>query len=134
MTWTIMADFVCQSTADFAFLPFGGGPRKCVGDQFALMESTVALAMMLRRFDFQLRCGSFTICSIFSQNIMSIVYRCICCAVLGNFGKIAYFPLEIGYFPHPPRKIAYLPQTMGETSYFSQSTRKYAFSPPFRGR
>lgn len=43
-----------QSTADFAFLPFGGGPRKCVGDQFALMEATVALAMLLRRYDFQL--------------------------------------------------------------------------------
>ncbi|KAK2976505.1 hypothetical protein RJ640_027589 [Escallonia rubra] len=41
--------------ADFAFLPFGGGPRKCVGDQFALMESTVALAMLLQKFDVQLK-------------------------------------------------------------------------------
>lgn len=41
--------------ADFAFLPFGGGPRKCVGDQFALMESTVALAMLLQKFDVELR-------------------------------------------------------------------------------
>ncbi|XP_041991077.1 cytochrome P450 97B2, chloroplastic [Salvia splendens] len=41
--------------ADFAFLPFGGGPRKCVGDQFALMESTVALAALLREFDVNLR-------------------------------------------------------------------------------
>lgn len=41
--------------ADFAFLPFGGGPRKCVGDQFALMESTVALAMVMQKFDFELR-------------------------------------------------------------------------------
>ncbi|CAI7864874.1 unnamed protein product, partial [Closterium sp. NIES-54] len=40
--------------SDFAFLPFGGGPRKCVGDQFALMESTVALAMILRRFNVRL--------------------------------------------------------------------------------
>ena len=40
--------------ADFAYLPFGGGPRKCVGDQFALMEATVALAMLLRRYDFSL--------------------------------------------------------------------------------
>ncbi|KAK6918042.1 Cytochrome P450 [Dillenia turbinata] len=41
--------------SDFAFLPFGGGPRKCVGDQFALMESTVALAMLLHKFDVELK-------------------------------------------------------------------------------
>lgn len=44
-----------QIIADFAFLPFGGGPRKCVGDQFALMESTVALAMLLQKFDIQMK-------------------------------------------------------------------------------
>ncbi|KAL2482179.1 Cytochrome [Forsythia ovata] len=41
--------------SDFAFLPFGGGPRKCVGDQFALMESTIALAMLLQKFDIELQ-------------------------------------------------------------------------------
>ncbi|KAL3502381.1 hypothetical protein ACH5RR_036830 [Cinchona calisaya] len=41
--------------SDFAFMPFGGGPRKCVGDQFALMESTVALAMLLQKFDIELK-------------------------------------------------------------------------------
>ncbi|XP_026391816.1 cytochrome P450 97B2, chloroplastic-like isoform X2 [Papaver somniferum] len=41
--------------ADFAFLPFGGGPRKCVGDQFSLMESTVALARLLQNFDIELK-------------------------------------------------------------------------------
>ncbi|KAG5089987.1 hypothetical protein JHK86_002599 [Glycine max] len=40
--------------SDFAFLPFGGGPRKCVGDQFALMESTVALTLLLQNFDVEL--------------------------------------------------------------------------------
>lgn len=43
-----------ETMADFAFIPFGGGARKCIGDQFALMESTVALAMLLRNFDFSL--------------------------------------------------------------------------------
>ncbi|XP_047330485.1 cytochrome P450 97B2, chloroplastic [Impatiens glandulifera] len=41
--------------SDFAFLPFGGGARKCVGDQFALMESTIALAMLLQKFDVELK-------------------------------------------------------------------------------
>jgi len=41
-----------EIASDFAYLPFGGGARKCVGDQFATMEATVTLAMVLRRFDF----------------------------------------------------------------------------------
>ncbi|XP_042478737.1 cytochrome P450 97B2, chloroplastic [Macadamia integrifolia] len=41
--------------SDFAFLPFGGGPRKCVGDQFALLESAVALAQLLQKFDVELK-------------------------------------------------------------------------------
>jgi cytochrome P450 len=37
--------------SDFAFMPFGGGSRKCVGDQFAMMETTVTLATVLQNFD-----------------------------------------------------------------------------------
>ena len=43
-----------QVASDFAFIPFGGGARKCIGDQFALFEATVAMAMLLRRFTFKL--------------------------------------------------------------------------------
>lgn len=35
------------------YIPFSGGPRKCVGDQFALMEAVVALAVVLKRFSFK---------------------------------------------------------------------------------
>lgn len=41
-----------EAAADFAYLPFGGGARKCVGDEFATLEATVTLAMVVRRFDF----------------------------------------------------------------------------------
>ena len=40
--------------SDYAYMPFGAGGRKCVGDQFACMEAAVTLAMVLRRFDLQL--------------------------------------------------------------------------------
>lgn len=36
------------------FIPFSGGPRKCVGDQFALLEAIVALAIFLQRLNFEL--------------------------------------------------------------------------------
>jgi cytochrome P450 len=33
-----------------AYFPFAAGPRACVGKAFALMEATIGLAMLLRRF------------------------------------------------------------------------------------
>eukprot|EP00439_Symbiodinium_sp_Y106_P076233 s6_g15.t1 len=41
-----------ETACDYAFLPFGAGPRKCVGDAFAMLEGSVALAMVVRGFDF----------------------------------------------------------------------------------
>ena len=61
------------------FIPFSGGPRKCVGDQFALMEAVVALAVTLRRFDFALvpdqDIGMTTGATIHTQNGLYMTVR-----------------------------------------------------------
>jgi cytochrome P450 len=41
----------------FAYFPFGGGPRKCIGDTFAIMETTLILAMISSRMKLQTVAG-----------------------------------------------------------------------------
>lgn len=43
-----------KKQAPFAYFPFGGGPRLCIGNQFAVMEMQLTLAMFINEFKFTL--------------------------------------------------------------------------------
>ncbi len=47
-----------SSVARFTYLPFGIGPRICIGASFALQEATIVLAALTRHFDMELLPGA----------------------------------------------------------------------------
>ncbi len=41
----------------FTYLPFGGGPRVCIGNQYAMLQILMILSELLRKYDFKLTPG-----------------------------------------------------------------------------
>jgi cytochrome P450 len=42
----------------FAYVPFGGGARRCIGEEFAMREAAIVLAALARRFRFEVVPGA----------------------------------------------------------------------------
>ncbi|CAM5259243.1 Putative cytochrome P450 OS=Streptomyces griseus subsp. griseus (strain JCM 4626 / NBRC) OX=455632 GN=SGR_1079 PE=3 SV=1 [Streptomyces griseus subsp. griseus] len=45
---------------EYAWFPFGGGPRVCIGTRFAMVESVLLLAVLARRFTLDVDPGEIT--------------------------------------------------------------------------
>ena len=46
-----------QKLPKFAYFPFGGGPRQCIGAAFAMMEATLLLATIAQKYQFRAEPG-----------------------------------------------------------------------------
>ncbi|ARU59150.1 MAG: cytochrome P450 [Pseudomonadales bacterium] len=49
--WT--EDFEKNQLPRYVYMPFGGGPRVCIGEGFAMMEAQTLLAILLQSFEFE---------------------------------------------------------------------------------
>ncbi|XAR54734.1 Carotene epsilon-monooxygenase [Bertholletia excelsa] len=80
-----------ESNTDFRFIPFSGGPRKCVGDQFALLEAIVALAIFLQHINFEL----------VPDQIISMTTGATIHTTNGLFMKVSQRQRESAFVPSP---------------------------------
>jgi cytochrome P450 len=56
-----------QGRDRWQYVPFGGGPRSCIGDHFAMLEATLALATIVRRVEIESKSADFPLAVPFTM-------------------------------------------------------------------
>ena len=73
-----MLRFTAEAKANrpqLAHMPFGWGPRNCIGLKFALLEAKIALMEILRKYSFA-KGPETVVCTISLKNVCEVPIQC----------------------------------------------------------
>ncbi|GJQ68868.1 hypothetical protein Trydic_g21737, partial [Trypoxylus dichotomus] len=84
----------------YGYIPFGEGPRICIGLRFGLMQTKTGLSMLLNKYKFSPATGDKNLFTTYQENNMQAFLKC---------GKLDSDERQSQSTSKPPKKIKLLP-------------------------